>query len=209
MSPDFEKARRYVFARLAQELSPHLAYHSLAHTKDDVLPAAARLGRFAGLEKEDYLLLETAALYHDTGFLVSYHDHERYSIQIARATLPDFGYSAEQIESIAGLIAATRMPQRPTGLLQELMCDADLDLLGRDDFMQLNRNLLQEISHFNGRTIPEKDWLTAQTSFLVNHNFFTSTARMLRADGKARNIALMQAALLSSNGSGYPADLPA
>lgn len=203
MIPDFEKASRYVFARLSQELSPHLTYHSLSHTKDDVLPAAARLGRSSALDAEDRLLLETAALYHDTGFLLSYQDHERYSIRIARETMPQFAYSAAQIETVVGLIAATRMPQRPNGLLQQLLCDADLDLLGRDDFLPLNRKLLQEISHFTDRPVIEHDWLVAQTSFLVDHNFFTPAARTLRAEGKKRNIALMQAALHSSNGSGH------
>ena len=209
MTPDFEKASRYIFARLARELSPYLTYHSFFHTKDDVLPAAIRLGRASAIGPENCLLLETAALYHDSGFLLSYNDHEQYSILIARETLPDFGYSAEQIESVAELIAATRMPQRPNGLLQELLCDADLDLLGRDDFMSLNRKLLQEISHYSGRAVKEEDWLASQTIFLTNHHFFTPAARELRSSGKWRNIAHMRAAMHSANGSGRPAGLSA
>jgi len=201
MKPDFEKAKHYVSGRLARELSPHLTYHSLRHTFEDVLPAAQRLGEASALEDGQMLLLTTAALFHDTGFLLAYQAHEDQSILLARAALPDFGYTDEQIEAIASLIGATRMPQRPCGLLQELLCDADLDLLGREDFIPLNRALLAELRHFAARPIAEDAWLREQTLFLEEHHFFSPAALALRAAGKARNLALMRAAVASFNGA--------
>lgn len=205
MKPDFEQAKRYVIHRLSRDLSPHLTYHSLQHTRDDVLPAAARLGRAVGLGDEEFLVVITAALFHDTGFLLTYEDHERESIAIAHDVLPGFGYSHSQIERIAELIAATQMPQRPHGLLQELLCDADLDLLGREDFRRLNTALLGEVRHYTSPTLTEQTWLRGQTRFLEEHEFFTPAARTLRASGKARNLALMRAALASLNGHGAAA----
>ncbi|HNS39768.1 MAG TPA: phosphohydrolase, partial [Promineifilum sp.] len=105
------------------------------------------------------------------------------------------GYSAGQIETVCGIIAATRLPQRPENLLQELMCDADLDLLGRDDFMKLNYELLMEVRRVTGRLISDTDWLRAQVQFLCNHRYFTAAARASRAEGEKRNIALLDAAL--------------
>lgn len=202
MKPDFDKARQYVFARLAHDLSPHLTYHSYQHTCNDVLPAAARLGRASAIGEEDFLLLTTAALFHDTGFLSTYYDHEEQSIVIASTVLPDLGYSASQIEQISGLIAATKMPQRPNGLLQELLCDADLDLLGREDFMHLNQMLLQELRHYSKRPISDETWLRDQTQFLETHHFFTPAAKEMRTAGKLRNLALMRTSSSSRNGSG-------
>ena len=187
--------------RLARELSPHLTYHSLRHTLDDVLPASARLGAASGLDAADMLLLTTAALFHDTGFLLSYEAHEDHSILLAQTALPDFGYEAEQIDAITALIGATRMPQRPCGRLQELLCDADLDLLGRDDFLPLNGALLTELRHYSARPISEKVWLQEQTRFLEEHHFFSPAALTLRSAGKARNLALMRAVVGSLNGS--------
>lgn len=200
MKPDFEQAKRYVVDRLSHDLSPHLTYHSLQHTRDDVLPAAARLGRAVGLGDEEFLIVITAALFHDTGFLRTYEAHERESMAIARDILPGFGYSTGQVDRVTDLIAATQMPQRPHGLLQELLCDADLDLLGRDDFPRLNRALLQEVRHFTAPALTEQTWLRGQTRFLEEHEFFTPAARTLRAPGKARNLAYMRAALASLNG---------
>ena len=208
MKPDFEQAKRFVSGRLARELSPHLTYHSMRHTLDDVLPAAERLGEASGLDGAQMLLLTTAALFHDTGFLLSYEAHEDHSIRLARVTLPDFGYTAEHIEAIADLIGATRMPQRPHGQLQELLCDADLDLLGREDFLPLNHALLTELRHYSTRPITENVWLHDQMRFLEDHHFFSPAALALRSSGKARNLALMRAAVASLNGSsadGYAA----
>ncbi len=204
MKPDLEGAKGYVLDRLARELPPKLTYHSLQHTRDDVMPAAARLGQAAGCDDGDLLLLVTAALFHDMGFLVDYEEHERESIVFARAMLPDYGYAAGQIETIAGLIAATKMPQRPKTPLEQLLCDADLDLLGRDDFWALNRQLLAELHCHTGRLIPEEEWLRGQTRFLDEHVYFTPAAHALRDEGKARNVALMRSALHNLNGSSHP-----
>ena len=194
-----------MISRLSRELSPHLTYHSLYHTRDDVLPAAARLGRASGLNEDEYLALTTAALFHDTGFIDTYEDHEAGSIAIARAALPDFDYSPAQIDRIADLIAATRMPQRPADPLQELLCDADLDLLGRDDFMRLNRALLKEVRHYSPRPVPDDTWMRDQLRFIEEHRFFSPAARTLRAAGESHNRALMRAALASTNGANHAA----
>lgn len=193
--PQFLAAKAYVTVRLTTELSPDLVYHCDRHTLEDVLPAAERLGRLAGIDDADLLTLMTAALFHDTGFLKQYHDHETASIAIARSALPDFGYAPEQIDKVALIIAATRMPQRPRCLLQQLMCDADLDLLGRDDFWELNRLLLEETRCFGTFTLSDEAWFTSQIRFLEDHDFFTPQARALRDAGKAQNISRMYRAL--------------
>lgn len=201
MKPDFLRVCRHVYGRLTRELSPQLTYHSLSHTWRDVLPAASRLARAMRLGDEDCLVVLTAALFHDTGFLLSYENHEHYSIRIARETLPEFGYAAGQIDAIAEVIAATKMPQRPKGLLQQIICDADLDLLGREDFLPLNRKLLGEVLHFSPNRASYKDWLRNQMRFLEDHRFFTPVAEEMRGPGKARNMALIRAELASGNGS--------
>ena len=198
---DYEQARAYALGRLAAELAPDLVYHSLQHTRDDVLPAVLRLAQISGVADEDRLCLATAAVYHDTGFLISYSDHETHSIGLARAVLPGFAYSPQQIDHIVALIAATRMPQRPATLLAQLLCDADLDVLGREDFWDLNQRLLAETRRYGPRgPIAETDWLRGQAQFLQDHAYFSAAAHALRDEGKARNLALMRAALAAADG---------
>ncbi len=201
MSANYEQARAYALGRLAAELSPHLAYHSLRHTRDDVLPAAVRLAGAVGVDGDDLLCLATAALFHDIGFLFSYDDHEAHGIALARVALPEFGYSAAQVDIIAQLIAATKMPQTPRCALAELLCDADLEVLGREDFWEINRLLLAETRHYRQAGIDEAEWLAGQLRFLEQHVYFSAAAHERCDSGKARNANRMRHALHSLNGS--------
>ncbi len=144
--PNVDAAIDYALGRLERELSPRLYYHSVKHTRDDVLPAVTRLASVEGIASESLLLLRVAAAYHDIGFIEQYVDHEAIGIRIARTTLPRFGFSAYHVRLVAGMIPATRLPQAPTNLLEALLADADLDSLGRDDFFATSLALRAELA---------------------------------------------------------------
>jgi uncharacterized protein len=187
MAPDFARAQGYALDRLARELSPRLTYHSLAHTRDDVLPAAQRLAALAGLTGEPLLLLETAAVYHDLGFVLQRDDHETHSIALAAAVLPGFGYQSGHIAAIGDLIQATRLPQSPGSLLAEILTDADLDVLGREDYWTRNDDLRAEWAAF-GTVSTDVEWYQGQITFLSTHRYFTPMARGLREATKQANL---------------------
>ena len=184
---DFEAAKLYALKRLEKELSPSLVYHSLAHTRSDVVPAAERLANIELVNGESRLLLITAAWYHDIGYIKQYFDHEQVGACIAEEALPDFYYKVDQISVVKGIILATRLPQSPHTHLEEIMVDADLDSLGREDFMSLNRNLRLERESLDS-PINDLDWYVEQLEFMRAHQYFTESARALRGDGKQRNI---------------------
>ncbi|MEJ2210700.1 MAG: cyclic nucleotide-binding domain-containing protein [Anaerolineae bacterium] len=202
-TPDLEGARQYALDRLEAELPPVLIYHSVAHTRDDVVPAVERLAEREGVEGEDLLLLRTAAWYHDLGFVENETGHEEIGAGIARQVLPRFGYSPAQIETICGIILATRLPQTPTTHLQQIMADADLDLLGRDDFWKLNQALRDEEAAL-GRPRGDEEWYSSQLAFLQAHHYFTPAARELRGEGKARHSRAMTQRLVVCQDDGQP-----
>jgi len=188
--PDFERARQYALERLERELPPMLLYHSLAHTRDDVVPAAERLAALEGVDGEALLLLRTAAFYHDLGHVEQYTNHEAIATRIAAQVLPHFGYSAPHIQVISGLIMATKLPQSPRTLLEEIMADADLDVLGRDDFFTRNQDLRAERAALGVPTTDE-EWYSGQLEFIQSHRYFTAAARTLRDARKKQNIEEM------------------
>lgn len=188
--PDFDQAQRYVATRLEQELPPQRVYHNLAHTRDEVAPAAERLAAAEGIQGEALLLVRTAAWFHDLGFIQQGHDHEVIGAQIAAQVLPRFGYGPEQVAAIRGMIMATRLPQSPCNLLEQIIADADLDLLGCDEFIPRNRDLRAEMATY-GQTVSDAEWLNGQLDFLRSHTYFTASANALRADGKVRNAQLL------------------
>lgn len=190
MTADFEAAKQYVLGRLQRELSPLLVYHSLWHTSDDVVQAAIRFADLENIQGEDRMLLLTAAFYHDLGFIQKRQGHEEISIELMQAVLPTFGYTPRQIEVIAGIIQATKLPQTPHTLLEQVIVDADLDALGREDFFERNQLLRQELAS-HGIPSTEDEWDEIQLSFLEAHRYFTAAAISLRNPAKRRHISIL------------------
>jgi hypothetical protein len=123
---------------------------------------------------------------------VQYADHEAAGIRIAAAVLPRFGFAAEHVRRIAGMIRATRLPQAPTNVLEEILADADLDSLGRDDFFAASLALRAELAE-RGHLIDETTWFARQLSFLQSHQYWTASARGLRDPQKQRNMQILAA----------------
>jgi uncharacterized protein len=194
--PDFARAYAYVSERLRRDLPATLSYHNAYHTLEEVLPAAERLAAMAGLNGEEVLLLRTAALYHDVGYVETRAGHEEVSAQIAAATLPAFCYSAHQVARIVELIRATKLPHQPGNLLAEIMADADLDSLGSDNFAMRNDDLRAEMAA-HGEAMPDCDWYRHEAAFLQAHCYFTPMARALRDAGKQHNLRTVLAQLAS------------
>ena len=177
---------RDVIQRLETELDPTLTYHSAKHTAD-VIRSTERLSENEEVTEEEKHLLKVAALLHDSGFLLSFEEHEAYGAKFAREVLPEYGYENDEIETVCRLIMATRVPQEPKGLLEFIICDADLDYLGRSDFFETGDRLYQE---FKARGIVEDycGWDRIQIKFLEYHRYFTQTARATRSETKAKHL---------------------
>jgi predicted metal-dependent HD superfamily phosphohydrolase len=140
------------------------------------------------VSEKDRILIETAALYHDIGMLRDYREHEKESVQIARASLPEFGYAADDIEQVTKMIMTTRLPQSAKTLNEMIICDADLDYLGRGDFFMIAERLRYEWNILKVKVTTLTQWYELQVSFLEEHEFFTNASRVLRNEGKANNL---------------------
>lgn len=184
---NFHAAKAFILDKLESELSDHLYYHGIHHTLD-VLYTVEELCYYEKVTPYEEMLLKTAALFHDSGFTVAAQEHERLGCGIARNHLPRYGYKAQEIERICGMIMATKIPQTPKNELEKIMCDADLDYLGRDDFYDIGRTLFEELKASNVLS-SEEAWNRIQVSFLEQHRFFTPTNRKRRAPKKQRYLA--------------------
>jgi uncharacterized protein len=193
--PDYEGAKAYAINLLTTQLAPELCYHNVGHTTKGVMPAAARLAQLSGVGPEEAELLQVAAAFHDVGFIRTNRGHEIVGVRIAAQVLPGFGFSDHQIEQILGMILATRLPQTPFNLLEEILADADLDILGRDQFFERNEMLRCELE-YNGQSLSPCQWYEIQLDFLSQHSYFTAAARRLRGPCKRSNFQKLQAMLL-------------
>jgi len=187
---DFEGVKTYSLLRLANELPETNCYHSLLHTRDEVAPAAERIAAMEGIQQDDLIILLTAVYFHDLGFIMSSKNHEETGARIAEEVLPGFGYRHDQVRTIKNLIMATRLPQSPTTLLEKILVDADLAVLGQDTFMKRSLDLRDELST-NGGYIPDDRWIQEQLSFMDSHRYFTNAARTILDGQKKKNLALL------------------
>jgi len=184
---NYPKARDFIIKKLSNELDHDLTYHSIDHTLD-VLHSARNLAELEKVTEYDQLILETAALFHDSGMLKTYIGHEEASIEIVKEYLPDFDYSQEEIDTISGMIMTTKLPQNASSYLDKILCDSDLDYLGREDFFMIAHQLQYEWNVLNIRHTTLREWYELQIMFLENHSFFTPSARKLRDEKKADNL---------------------
>jgi hypothetical protein len=188
---DFTGARDYILGRMRKELNPSLTYHTIEHTLD-MHRAAIRLIEMEHFDDEhERLLIETAAFYHDSGMIVSYNDHETQSVILGGEILPGFGYSKKDVDEVAGLILVTRLPQMPTTLPEKILCDADLDSLGRDDFFVQSFQLQLEWKLNGIRQTTLEEWLRFEIRFFTGHEYFTKSGRALREAQKQKNLMEM------------------
>jgi uncharacterized protein len=186
-SMDYEKAESFVFEKLNSGLGPELSYHGVHHTKD-VLEAVIALAKAEHVSDYETVLIKSAALFHDIGFTEKYKDHEEAGCVIAKEYLPGFGYNEEQTAQICGMIMATKIPQTPHNLLEEILCDADLDYLGREDFYPISHSLFLEFMN-NGSIAGKKEWDKLQVKFFESHHYFTKTAKAIRLPEKNKRLA--------------------
>lgn len=183
---NFKEVEQHIVGILKRDLPNNLHYHGLHHTMD-VLRAAELIGEQEKLTEHEMLLLKIAVLYHDAGFTKVYRNHEEVGCEMAKADLPGFGFDAEEIETICGMIWATKIPQNPKNKLEYIIADADLEYLGTDDFERIGRTLFEEIKIYLG-VESERQWNIIQMNFLRGHKYHTNFCKKHRDPEKQKNL---------------------
>lgn len=186
----YDKQFAGVMQRLRFDLNVHYLYHDCRHT-EDVVRQTQEIAYREGVNENDMALLKLAALYHDVGFLKQRDDHESVGAEMLRIESLDSGISSEDKELICRLIMVTKIPQRPSTLLESIICDADLDYLGREDFPAIAEYLYLELKAC-GIVDNRKRWNEIQLAFLENHRFHTASSIKLRSYGLERNIQFVK-----------------
>ncbi len=174
--------RKYVLNKLKADLPGHLTYHGIDHTLD-VLNVCNQYIRRLNLGEEERFLLRIGAVVHDMGFLKGSANHEEVGAGMASELMVALGMKAAQIEEVKGLVLSTKIPQTPKNELQKIICDADLDYLGRDDYPEISQRLYKEFK-FMKVIQTDEDWKNLQINFLKAHRFHTPFAIANRAPKK-------------------------
>lgn len=178
--------RKIIMERLQNELSKDLHYHGMHHTLDALKTCDLYL-RHIKIDPHDARLLRLGILFHDIGFTISNEEHEYKGSIIARDLLTQFGFKTKDIDVIVGLILSTKIPQSPKTLLENMICDIDLDYLGRSDFYEISESLYEELQVTIGLK-NKNDWNKIQVKFLEAHKYHTDFAIKNRQPEKEKRI---------------------
>lgn len=187
---NYINARRFIIDKLRNELPENLHYHGLHHTFD-VLANIETYALSENISGHDLILLKTAALFHDCGFIQQYKSHENIGAIIASKILSRFDYKEDDILIIADMIRATNIYVTPKNKLEEILCDADLDYLGREDFFIKAQTLKIEF-YQQGIIEDEREWEKVQINFMEQHKFYTKTGISLRRQNKLEHLKILK-----------------
>lgn len=188
-----EKKAYEIASRILREEVPKRCtcnYHNPNHTLDPFNGVIAMADFYAqeegvsGVERE---LVSVMSAFHDTGFLEQDKNNEPIGARIAGEVLPEIGYTPQEISIIQNGILATAIPTNPKSLLEMIICDADIDNLGRDDFLEKNELVRIELGIKD-----MKAWYENSIKFLQNHKYYTKSAHRLRDGKKQENIELLK-----------------
>ena len=184
------KLKNFILQKIGNEIPDTLKYHGIHHTIEVYDTCNKYIKRLKLAPKEGYLL-RSAALLHDIGIMWNYGNHEESGMEYARKILPDWGYSKNDIERICGMVAATRIPQQPQNLLEQIICDADLDYLGTDKLYSIGETLFEEFKIY-GIVKDEESWDKLQINFLDAHRYHTDFAKRNREPVKREYLKILK-----------------
>ena len=181
-------AEQYVVNFFSRFEGKDLPYHSFAHTREVVLRSDLIAGNYE-ISEIDHAALLLAAWFHDTGYLTGTGKiHEEESQKIATEFLRKHNAAQSLIDKVNGCIIATRMPQSPSNLIEQILCDADLFHLGTKEFKDRNKQLRQEINTLEEEKIGKKEWVNLNIEFLDRHRYFTDYAKEMLDPVKKKHL---------------------
>ena len=187
---NLNQAQTFIITKLQKELNPLLSYHNVEHTLG-VFNATKLICEGEKIDKQNTVLLLTAALYHDSGFLVDRKNHEEHSCELAKKHLPQFNYTDTDIDFICKIIMATQVHYEPKTIFEKIIKDADLDYLGTDNYFKTSEQLFTELKNFNLISSNELEWLDLQIDFLIKHEYYTKTSKNNKAVQKQSTLNLL------------------
>jgi predicted metal-dependent HD superfamily phosphohydrolase len=182
-----EKVRQQVLTYFKLRNNEDLLYHNRKHT-EDVVAAAIQIANHYQLNDRDFFIVTASAWFHDVGYMENAANHEEQSARTAGEFLKAQYVDDATIQEVNGCIMATKMPQKPSGLLQSIICDADVYHLGTVGFSENNKQLRKECKFVYKHDYSKQDWRHKTIQFMQAHHYHTDYAKMLLNDQKEKNL---------------------
>jgi predicted metal-dependent HD superfamily phosphohydrolase len=190
-TPRLKVVDQYIRELFKDELPDGIKFHDADHTLHPtrgVVSVANRIAISENVSENERELIIAAAYFHDTGYIREYDKNEPIAARTAGRILKIIGYNPDEIEKVQKMILSTDLDREPTTLIEKILCDADLDNLGRDDFFKLDGKL-REGRRIRGLDVSDDaKWYRGTLSVMKNHRYYTESQKKVREKGKRKNI---------------------
>lgn len=190
-TPRLKIVDEYIRDLFRDELPGGLKYHDAKHTLHPTKGVVAVANSIAIAEKiseHDRELLITAAYFHDSGYIRQYGKNEPIAARMAGRILKLVGYKPNEVKKIQKMILATDLAVKPKTHVEKILCDADLDHFGREDFFELDGKL-REGRRIRGIDVSDDaKWYKGTLAIITNHQYYTQSQKKLREKEKQKNI---------------------
>lgn len=192
ISTDFyKKTEQHVKAMFQDHPMPDLHFHNLTHTTQVVDRTKEIAGHYY-LSEADMLAVFVAAWFHDTGYLFTTPEqHEEKSVELMETFMKEHSDDEQLIEKIKQCILATRPPRNHSGLLFQIICDADTYHFGTKDFKNTNQLVWEEYK-VKDPNLTEEEWREKSITLLSEHQFYTKYCKDLLDGRKNKNMKKLQ-----------------
>lgn len=185
------EAEQFVYQLFKEKFKSENIYHNINHTVE-VVNVAKKIGKASDLNDEDLEIVLLSSWLHDVGYTESSDKHEEISVRIAQSFLSAKKYPDEKIAKVTSAIMATKIPQNPKNKIDEVICDADLHHLGRNDFFDKSKLFRVELETRFGKTFSDTEWLKNTIEFVTSHFFHTEYAIKEYTETKRLNLLKLQ-----------------
>jgi len=182
---------QYIRELFRYELPDGIKFHDADHTLHPTRGVVAVANRIAISEKiseHDRELLITAAYFHDTGYIREYEKNEPIAARMAGRILKLIGYKPNEVVKVQEMILSTDLEREPKTHVEKILCDADLDHLGREDFFKFDGKLREGWRAKGIDVSDEAKWYKGTLDFIKTHQYYTESQKKLREEGKQKNI---------------------
>ena len=185
---------QYIKELFRDELPDGIKFHNANHTlhpTKGVVAVANRIAKNEGISENDRELLITAAYFHDAGYIREYENNEPIAARMASRILKLIGYKPKEVEKIQKMILSTDLDREPKTHVEKILCDADLDHLGSEDFIKFDVRLREGRGARGIDVSDDVIWYRGTLELLKKHQYYTQSQKKLREKGKQKNIKML------------------
>jgi len=169
-----------------EEAPPNLYFHNTDLVKS-IINQAELLAMAEQLPEEETVVLKLASIFLLSGYVYDYDQPAEASLLFMEKILPSRGFDEPTILRVRTMINNSWFDLQNT-LADKILHDARYEYLGRVDYLQLTGKLFRERAE-HGKVLDEKAWKMMQKDFLLEHEFLTNSARLMRGVSAREQIA--------------------